>query len=625
MYCGDETGAFVGEVASHSCRFGYGGDDCPKSVFPSYMFHDGTVPTTTHRVPPQTIDKSRKATMTKTTECDDADTCMDDGASDGILHDDLIPIYEQCCHDDGNGDEDGRCDPNRFLVNDGIVQNWDAWENAWCKSFDDLAVRRYGKHTRGTAQVKTRRRTTAAGRMTHTGKRDRARFDNNDDGHDDNAAGSSTIRTSADHAESLTLMHPLLAIDPGYTHYHLHTPQSNSNPKSTSNACTTGALYQNALRRKQKTTATEILFEALAAPATFFAPSPMLASFASGRQNSLVVDIGARGTRVTPVVDGLLLENAQRRSGRGGEWLGRVQKRALEDIVLGKGNGATIVHPRYAVSRNNGQINVKYPPYSNIQQTIFHRLAIRDVMYEMKTSPHIAGIAIYREQDWTIPFVDSNNTTTEDDNNKNNNNDNTTKNNADISSSSDEDDATDAKKYYVLPDGTRIDLRKNKPGHDLCRLPELFFSDEIPFLTPSSRTQPHPSTTKNTTTNAEHGTKPEPTAPTFSTLPVHELVKASLTAVADADVRKELCGNIVLSGGSSLFPNLEQRLSLEISHLIPSAYRCKVIASRSTMERRYAAWIGGSILTSLGSFQQLWLSKAEYEEYGSVLAMQRFP
>ena len=32
--------------------------------------------------------------------------------------------------------------------------------------------------------------------------------------------------------------------------------------------------------------------------------------------------------------------------------------------------------------------------------------------------------------------------------------------------------------------------------------------------------------------------------------------------------------------------------------------------------RTYAAWIGGSILASLGTFQQMWISKAEYDESG---------
>ena len=36
------------------------------------------------------------------------------------------------------------------------------------------------------------------------------------------------------------------------------------------------------------------------------------------------------------------------------------------------------------------------------------------------------------------------------------------------------------------------------------------------------------------------------------------------------------------------------------------------------LERHYASWIGGSILSICGSFQQLWISKAEYSEYGSL-------
>jgi actin-related protein len=37
MYCGDETGSFIGEIGSHACRFGYGGEDNPKMVTPSYV------------------------------------------------------------------------------------------------------------------------------------------------------------------------------------------------------------------------------------------------------------------------------------------------------------------------------------------------------------------------------------------------------------------------------------------------------------------------------------------------------------------------------------------------------------------------------------------------------------
>lgn len=34
-------------------------------------------------------------------------------------------------------------------------------------------------------------------------------------------------------------------------------------------------------------------------------------------------------------------------------------------------------------------------------------------------------------------------------------------------------------------------------------------------------------------------------------------------------------------------------------------------------DRRFGAWIGGSILASLGTFHQMWFSKEEYEEGGA--------
>jgi actin-related protein len=33
-------------------------------------------------------------------------------------------------------------------------------------------------------------------------------------------------------------------------------------------------------------------------------------------------------------------------------------------------------------------------------------------------------------------------------------------------------------------------------------------------------------------------------------------------------------------------------------------------------ERKYSVWIGGSILSSLSTFQQMWIRKSEYDESG---------
>jgi actin-related protein len=88
-------------------------------------------------------------------------------------------------------------------------------------------------------------------------------------------------------------------------------------------------------------------------------------------------------------------------------------------------------------------------------------------------------------------------------------------------------------------------------------------------------------------------------------LPLQKLVHKSLTQLLDADLRKELSSNIILTGGASLFPGLEKRLSVELGEVLPGSYKYKVTASKDSVEKRYSAWIGGSILSSLGSFQQV--------------------
>ena len=80
-------------------------------------------------------------------------------------------------------------------------------------------------------------------------------------------------------------------------------------------------------------------------------------------------------------------------------------------------------------------------------------------------------------------------------------------------------------------------------------------------------------------------------------------------------IKKELYSNIILSGGSSMFPYLPERLASEITKLSGLNY-CDVIA---IPERKYSAWIGGSILSSLSIFQSLWITKDDYDEGGEQI------
>lgn len=150
---------------------------------------------------------------------------------------------------------------------------------------------------------------------------------------------------------------------------------------------------------------------------------------------------------------------------------------------------------------------------------------------------------------------------------------------------------------YELPDGTRV-----KADKTLCRIPELLMVRGD---------------------GAGCSISPADVSPSREGA-FHDLPSMVYTAVekADVDVRKELLGNVILTGGGSCFRGSSERLQYELTEKVPVAYKVKIVTA-TPLERRFSAWIGGSILASLGSFQQLWLSKAEYEEMGAELACKK--
>lgn len=538
MYCGDETGAFIGDIGSHTARFGYGGEDCPKLVIPSAVYKHSsdennngqdnqkqlggkkrgaqergkyTAPVSLMNLPPQSCFSF---------EGDDEDSDVG-----------FIPIYQSMNSNNNQKKQTAQdsCD------GDGVIQDIDAWACMWEYSFSAMTARGKSKHTVGY-------------------KKKEQSLDGPID-------------------------HPLLAVD------------------------SSSRIVSTKLQEKQKALMLEALFESLSAPAAYIAPSAMLSSFANGRQTSLIVDVGHTGSRVTPVVDGYLLHSGSCKSGRGGMWLGDVQRGVLEgcwkvngsDNVMNKWNGwqgippcqFDGVIPRYILHSNTKQ-KLKATELEQLKRSPFHSMAVHEVMNEMMTSTSLQSFGMSSAT--STPFVGYG----------------SFENNIDVAmedKNDNDDDDDDDGPSYVLPDGTKIDLAQ-PVGKDLCRLPQLLLSDELPSLI-----QPQTSDANDYASNM---------------LPLQKLVHISLSQILDADLRKELASNIILTGSASLFPGLDKNLSIELGKVLPATYKHKVISSRSTVENRYGAWIGGSILSSLGSFQQLWLSKKEYEENGAVLGLQRF-
>eukprot|EP00488_Nonionellina_sp_1-RS-2012_P001431 TRINITY_DN22_c0_g1_i6.p1 TRINITY_DN22_c0_g1~~TRINITY_DN22_c0_g1_i6.p1 ORF type:complete len:378 (-),score=141.55 TRINITY_DN22_c0_g1_i6:149-1282(-) len=93
---------------------------------------------------------------------------------------------------------------------------------------------------------------------------------------------------------------------------------------------------------------------------------------------------------------------------------------------------------------------------------------------------------------------------------------------------------------------------------------------------------------------------------------IHKLTFSSIMK-CDVDIRKDLYGNVVMSGGSTMYQGAPERVQKEIKALAPDSMTIKIIAPP---ERKYSVWIGGSILSSLSTFEEMWIKKEEYDESG---------
>jgi len=136
------------------------------------------------------------------------------------------------------------------------------------------------------------------------------------------------------------------------------------------------------------------------------------------------------------------------------------------------------------------------------------------------------------------------------------------------------DESSDIEKTYELPDGNIITV-----GSERFRCPEALFQPKFVGKEAAG---------------------------------IHDTTFNSIMK-CDVDIRKDLYGNIVLSGGTTMYEGIGERMTKEVVALSPSTMKIKVVAPP---ERKYSVWIGGSILSSLSTFQQMWITKDEYDESG---------
>jgi len=102
---------------------------------------------------------------------------------------------------------------------------------------------------------------------------------------------------------------------------------------------------------------------------------------------------------------------------------------------------------------------------------------------------------------------------------------------------------------------------------------------------------------------------------------LHDLVWESVMR-CDEKYRNRLLSNIVLAGGNTLMPNLDKRLQKELTKKLPPSMYNVNIRVHALKNRENFTWSGGAHLTSLESFQRLWLTKHDYLETGATLNVQ---
>ena len=198
---------------------------------------------------------------------------------------------------------------------------------------------------------------------------------------------------------------------------------------------------------------------------------------------------------------------------------------------------------------------------------------------------------------------------------------------------------------YELPDGTELEV-----GADRFGVPELLFDPEgglkrygVEVASLASCSSSRPATAggggggaaaagAGATAAGADASAPAAAASTSSS-PILSLPNAVRAAIAacDTDLKRDFYANVVLSGGTALLPGLRERLERDLAAhaatqvALAATSKVKVTSPANAVERRFSVWIGGSILASLGSFQQMWMSKAEYEEHGKALIHRRAP
>lgn len=342
----------------------------------------------------------------------------------------------------------------------------------------------------------------------------------------------------------------------------------------------------------------ETIYEEFEFPALFLAKQPTCVSFQQGRLTCLVVDIGHDCASVVPIVDGICLLKNSVKTNYSGQFLSD----HVQDLIQTKFPDADLT-PSYKIRDKTA---VAYPEAARYTPRVLDQVTesfdkyqrqkifadFKEVMLEapqkaMKTS-NAQQAAKVKEL-----YEDESNT-----------------------------------RSLELPSGQSIELTEERFGlvdalfdpiayaFEDKTLEEKYPADngELSISSPYDDYRPIKRAKKADASQSTPASTPETTTSTKTVRGLTQLIVHAISSV-DIDLRTAVANNIIVTGGTSLIPQLTDRLNTELLNANPGL-KIRIHAIGNSNERTNQTWIGGSVLASLGTFHQMWVSKAEYEEVG---------
>lgn len=386
----------------------------------------------------------------------------------------------------------------------------------------------------------------------------------------------------------------------------------------------------NSAKAREK--AIEIAMEGWGCPAFWLSRTPVLAAFAAGKATALVVDVGGANTSVAAVHDGMILKRSVQKSPVAGLWLSG-QIRSMWEAA----DPRVELVPLFSIE-NKRPVEAGAPADVRLKKFPF---AVADSFRLYEEERTLTEFKESVVEVWRGPGKY-------------------------LAPGNEEYAKSQPGRVFEMPDGSNQMWREQRfrvsegmwdetaaypirggAGAGVLGVANGTGAGAATAIAPAAVGTPAPTAGATAATPATPATPAAPATPGATTTTaaaatpvpgaglavedvvrgltkaqtIPELIKASLSGV-DVDLRPALLANVVVTGSTSLLNGFNDRLNNELTAMYPGL-RVKLHAAGLTSERRFGAWIGGSILASLGTFHQMWISRAEYQENGAAIVEKR--